>query len=160
MNPGDVVSRKGKLWLVQHRNLQTAMTTLVDPDGRRMTVPEVDPSCMVMWNPSKSWPFVVASLRTPIMGVSSPTRPRMVPYEDWLLGDPGACRSAIFLSPDLNMLPGEILVVSGVGDHARRITIGPSFGTVARRRAAAERAISQRKHVPSILERIVSEDED
>lgn len=115
----------------------------------------------VLCNPPEDWPFITAPEKPrwgPIVDlfvVSQQSRTPIKPFQDWIVTEPLRCGGSIFLRPDLLRL-GDMVQVS-YSKGMVNVTVPPSFGTIAMRKARAEK---KPKQEATPFDRLLSDDED
>lgn len=171
MKRGDLVSFQGRHWLVtMHDPRRLRIAQLLAPDGTALEVAhdldKTDPTFQVLSNPSTDWPFVSVAEKPrwgPIRQVSRIVNRQLVPLipvTDWVLAEPLRCGGSLFLNPALGLKTGDILQVQfDKPGYASNVSISPTFGTVARRKAMAETP-KVKKGPATSYDRLISEDEE
>lgn len=148
MKLGDVVFYEGERWKVtkHHREYRVCELTQWSlekaevPDDLDTNPEEGRPLASVLFNPTTDWPFVTVKIRSegsgPVRLVQRASE-QLAPFYDWVPGDLYRPGGAIFLNPDLRLRTGEVLVAGHRNGSRSRIELGPTFGTIARRKARA-----------------------
>ncbi len=165
MESGDLLEWRGARWLVRRIDGQTRTAFLVSATGddEVLGADEGPPTCQVICNPAKTWPFVtLPSRKTRLIGVSrlgiqdhSSLRRdhREVPLTrltDWVKADDLQQGGALFLNPALRLVYRDRLIAL-YEDRRLPIEIPRDFRPVAQkipiRKAQSERPKSLYDHV-------------
>lgn len=165
MQVGELVEYKGHTWRVYRTDRQVRTATLIRWDGVQEEIENDNEEAKVVANPSRSWPFVAAPVRSSRVGrivkLTRVVRNRpqeLIPYVDWVPSDPLRAGGSIFLNPELKFCIGEVLSAEHQDGSLSRISITKSFGTLSQRRKRAEKPkIPQRLNR---LQNIYDDDDD
>ena len=147
----DLVEHQKRIWVVSHLDSHTQLATLRDPQGRTIEVPaDLDGSagCSVLANPPEDWPYVM--VRDNPKGKSIEQVYRVVEHKrypltmflHWCPSDPARAGGALFLSPDIGLLPAETILIGWAAGSTTAVKVPLDFSTVG------ERVARQAKKVP------------
>ena len=141
MNLGALVKYEGHRWRVYRVDRHVKTVTLIRWGGALEEIADDNPGATVVADPSE-WPVVTARVRPnagPLVKLSL-TRGRMrqlEPLVDWVPSDMARPGGSIFMSPDLKLRIGEILIAEHKTGAASRIVITKRYGTMAERKRYA-----------------------
>lgn len=140
MEIGDIISLDGEHW--QAESQRDRLFVLRSWDNRTIEVHPRDEKAKLVAHPNR-WPFLTAPIRTSEGPMTKITivRERKVwllePLVDWVPSSRLRAGGAFFLNPALKLKRGEILIVHYKSERMSRVTVTPTFGTSAQRRARA-----------------------
>jgi hypothetical protein len=139
MKIGDIVECEGQRWRVYKEDKHVKTVTLLRWGGAIEEVALDDPRVTFVCDPGK-WPFVTAKVNLragPLTEVilARGARPRSLrPFMDWVPSDHSRAGGSIFLSPQLKLKLGEVLVGVHTNGTRVRLPITREFGTMTSRK--------------------------
>jgi hypothetical protein len=177
MDIGDLIQYKDQRWMVISFERETRLMTLYSLKGSKCEIPrDYDKThrdeLKVLANPSKQWKLLTAKVRTigagPFVRIVDPApmgqkERSLVPMVDWVPSDLGRSGGSFFVNPEVNLLPGTVLIATHKNGTAVRIQVPKTFGTMAQRKAMSEAikqaAVKVIKRDPNRFSRILESDD-
>lgn len=158
---GALVEYDGALWVVEQ--VDGTAKTLYLSQGQPGVLVEIvddDPKAVLKGHPRSDWPFEVMQteirhgaiqkvLRTTKEGVVELQR-----LQDWVPSNFQRPGGPIFFNPQLRLRTGEVLLIQHASGHKKRLTITPSFGSLAKREARRKKA-QQKSEPKTVYKRIL-----
>lgn len=142
MNLGALVQYGGHRWRVYKVDRHVKTVTLIRWGGALEEIADDDPGATVVADPSE-WPVVTARVRPnagPLVNLSLTRGARMralEPLVEWVPSDMARAGGSIFISPELKLRIGEVLIAEYQKSAANtRIVITKRYGTMAERKVA------------------------
>lgn len=147
MKLGDLVAYQGGSWLVTSYDSVARLFTLVDKTGAKMELPRDYGEAQVVANPSKQWPVIIAPVKRgagPFVKIQIPRisednllTKELLAWVQWVPSDCGREGGPFFVHPELNILPGMLLVAVHAKGTLVRIVVPKTFGTTSHRKVLA-----------------------
>jgi hypothetical protein len=151
MNIGDLVLYKERRHLVRSYDKVTRTVVIVAQDGSTCELPaELDVhqphSVSVLANPGKQWkvltskvklgagPFVKATVPQPLLRGDRV----LEPWVDWIASDPFREGGSIFISPQVGLRLGDMVILTHRNGTTARVSVTSKFSTVTQLRRSKE----------------------
>jgi hypothetical protein len=173
---GDLVSYEAQggtcqRWIVTGYDRHSRLVTLIGQDGLKIELPEesdvLSTNPKVICNPPKVWQLLTAPVKSgagPFVKMVIPAilnRPEisLEPWFDWVQSDIFREGGSFFVSPDLKLRPGVLILATHQKGQCVRITVSQTLGTVSRRQAVVN-AATQPKAEFNRFSRILRDDDE
>jgi hypothetical protein len=147
MKIGDLIEHEGRRWFVTGYHQEIKVGVLLDAAGTRKELADDAPDCRVVVNAPESWPTLAAPVKNragpfvklAIPGVLGREDRVLEPWVSWVQSDPFREGGSIYVSPDVGLLPGVVLIATHRNGAVVRVQVPRTYGTVAQKQAAATR---------------------
>lgn len=145
-----LVEHANSFWIVERVDsmAKTLFLSCGQP-GELIEVAEDDPGIRVVAYPRLSWPFEVSPTRVSFGPVREILRTNRTGgavlrrLQDWVPSNFQRSGGPIFFNPSLRLRTGEVLVLQDSKGRLSRMTITPTFGSLAKREARREKGKPQ-----------------
>jgi len=151
MDLGDLVRYQDKSWSVTSYDRVARLMILHTSEGEKIELPrEYDrihsSELQIVTHPPTKWPMLTAPTRSgagPFVQLMVPPPPGrgservLVPWVDWVPSDCAREGGSFFVSPEVGLLPGMLLIATHKNGALVRIVVPKTFGTVQQRKILA-----------------------